>query len=74
MRYTVLVSREDDAFVVRVPNLPGCFTPGPSLDEALHRAREAVAGHVAALRELGEPVPVEDVPPIAATVEAEPAA
>ncbi len=74
MRYTVLVSREDDAYVVRVPRLPGCFSQGPTLDEALARAEEAVAGHVAALRDLGEPIPVEDVPPIVATVEAEPAA
>ncbi len=74
MRYTVLVSREDDAYVVRVPSLPGCFTQGPSLDAALARASEAISGHVATLRELGEPVPVEDVPPIVATVEAEPAA
>ncbi len=38
------------------------------------RASEAISGHVAALRELGEPVPVEEVPPIVATVEATPAA
>ena len=74
MRYTVLVSREDDAYVVRVPSLPGCFTQGPTLDDALARAQEAISGHVAALRDLGELVPIEDVPPIVASVEAEPAA
>ena len=73
MRYTVLVAAEDGAYVVRVPALPGCFTQGRTVDEALTRAREAIAGHVAALRDLGEPVPVESAPPIVASVDAEPA-
>jgi predicted RNase H-like HicB family nuclease len=73
-RYTILVSHEDDAFVVRVPTLPGCFTQGRTVDEALVRAREAIAGHLAALRDLGEPIPVETEPPIVAAVDAEPAA
>ena len=74
MRYTVLVAPEDGAYVVRVPALPGCFTQGRTLDEALTRAREAITGHVAALRDLGEPVPVETTPPIVASVDAESAA
>lgn len=75
-RYTVLVDRdaEGPGYVVRVPALPGCFTQGRTVDEALTRAREAIGGHVAALRDLGEPVPVETEPPILASVEAEPAA
>ncbi len=74
MRYTVLVAAEDGAYVVRVPALPGCFTQGRTVDEALTRAREAIAGHVTALRDLGEPVPVESAPPIVASVDAEPVA
>jgi predicted RNase H-like HicB family nuclease len=54
--------------------LPGCFTQGRTVDEALVRAREAIAGHLAALRDLGEPIPVETEPPIVAAVDAEPAA
>ncbi len=42
-----------------VPALPGCFTWGKSVDAALIHAREALAGHVAALVESGQPVPVE---------------
>lgn len=74
MRYTVLVTREDDVIVVRVASLPGCFTQGSSVDEALDRASEAIAGHVAALRDLGQPIPIELSPPIVASVETEPAA
>jgi len=74
MRYTLLVSDEDGMRVVRVPALPGCFSQGKTVDEALMRAREAIAGHVAAPRDLGEPVPVEEAPPIVASVEIQAAA
>jgi predicted RNase H-like HicB family nuclease len=74
MRYTVVISQEDNAFVVRGPALPGCFTQGGTADEALLRAKEAIAGHVAALRDLGEPVPIEADPLIVASVDAAPAA
>lgn len=74
MRYTVVVTPEDGRFVVRVPALPGCFSQGRTVDQALARAQEAIAGHVASLRDLGEPVPIEDRPPIIASVDIEPAA
>ncbi len=74
MRYTILRSPEDGACVVRVPALPGRFTQGRTVDEALTRAREAMAGHVAAVRDQGEPVPVEAVPPIVASIDAASAA
>jgi antitoxin HicB len=75
-RYTVLVEfdPEGPGYVVSVPTLPGCFTQGGTVDEALTRAREAIAGHVAALRDIGEPVPVEIQAPINTSVEVEPAA
>lgn len=75
-RYTVPVEfdAEGPGYVVSVPALPGCFTQGKTLDEALLRAREAISGHVATLRDLGEPVPVETAPPIVASVETEAAA
>lgn len=69
-RYTVLLERgeTEDVWVATVPTLPGCVTQGATVDEALERAQEAVAGHVEALVELGEPVPVEAAPPIVANV------
>ena len=76
MRYTVLLERDDEAgmYVVSVPTLPGCFTQGATVEQALERAREAVGGHVAALAELGEPVPVETSPPLLTSIDIEPAA
>jgi len=63
-RYTVLVEfdPEGPGYVVHVPALPGCITRGGTVKQALLRAREAVAGHVTALLDLGEPVPVETDP------------
>ena len=49
-----------------VPDLPGCFSGGDTLDDALENAREAIALHVEGLLSDGEPVP-----PPASTVDAD---
>ena len=51
---------ENPGWVVTVPALPGCFTQGNTVDEALERAREAIEVHIAGLRADGEPVPEPD--------------
>ncbi len=48
---------EGKAWNVTVPALPGCYTFGSTRSEALERAQEAIAGHLDALREIGERVP-----------------
>ena len=58
--YTIVVTREDDAYIVDVPALPGCHTYGATPDEALANAREAIEAYLEDLRESGEPIP-EDV-------------
>lgn len=60
-RFTVVIDAEPDgsAYNVSVPALPVCYTWGDTFEEAVRMAREAIAGHVAALRDLGEAVPVE---------------
>ncbi len=40
-----------------VPDLPGCVTTGQTLEDAERNIREAIAGHIAALRQTGQPVP-----------------
>ena len=72
-RYTVVIEPEPDgsAYNVSVPAWPGCSTWGETFDEALRMAREAIAGHVAALKQLGEPVPVEYPEPIIAVLDVE---
>lgn len=45
------------AWWVTVPALPGCFTQGDTRDQALERAKDAIACHIAGLVADGEPVP-----------------
>lgn len=73
LRYTILLEydAEGPGYVVSVPALPGCFTQGATVPEAIKRAREAIAGHIAALHDLGEDVPVEDLPALLTVVEIE---
>jgi antitoxin HicB len=72
MRYTVVLQwdPETEVYGVTVPVLPGCFTIGATVPEAMERAREAIEGHVAALIDLGEEVPAEQDPVIVTSVEA----
>jgi predicted RNase H-like HicB family nuclease len=45
------------AFGVVVPDLPGCFSAGDTLDEAMDAAREAIAAWVDAALDDGQAVP-----------------
>ena len=72
-RYTVILDYEEgEGYAVSVPALPGCFTQGATVEQALGRAREAIAGHIAALAATGQPVPDETTAPIIAAVDVEP--
>jgi predicted RNase H-like HicB family nuclease len=70
-RYTIIIEpdeKEPRRYNVRVPALPGCLTYGESVEDALANAVEAIQGYVAVVVAGGEPVPVEHVPSMAATV------
>lgn len=70
-RYTVLLHRNTEVpvYSVIVPELPGCFSAGVTMDEALANAREAIELHLEGLAEDGEEMPVEEEPFIVAHVE-----
>jgi predicted RNase H-like HicB family nuclease len=42
------------AFGVEVPDIPGCFSAGDTLDDAINQAHEAINLHLAGLAEDGE--------------------
>jgi len=44
-------------FGVVVPDLPGCFATGDTVDEALANAEDAIAAWIAAALEVGQTVP-----------------
>jgi predicted RNase H-like HicB family nuclease len=58
MDYIAIIHKEPNSdFGVSFPDFPGCITAGRTLDEAKDMAIEALTGHIAAMRETGEPVP-----------------
>lgn len=57
MRFALAIHEEDGKFGVTVPDLPGCFSAGDSMEEALDNAREAIDGHVELLIEEGAGAP-----------------
>ncbi|RDI05882.1 type II toxin-antitoxin system HicB family antitoxin [Pseudomonas sp. URIL14HWK12:I7] len=59
MLYPIAISMGDDkhAWGVEVPDIPGCFSAGDDLDEAMAMAREAIEGHFEVLAEDGSPIP-----------------
>jgi len=72
MRYPIVIETGDaaTAFGVVVPDLPGCFSAGDTLDEAIAGAEEAAAAWIDAALDAGEAIPR---PSSLATVRADPA-
>jgi predicted RNase H-like HicB family nuclease len=50
-------SARDQAYLVTVPELPGCHTHGETYQEALKNALEVIELWIETAQELGEPVP-----------------
>lgn len=60
MRYTykLLINKEEEGgYMVSVPALPGCFTQGETIDEAIEMAQEAIELYLEELKERGEKIP-----------------
>ena len=59
MKYPVLIHKESSSdFGVTVPDLPGCYSAGSTMEEALENAHEAILAHVEGLLVDEEPVPI----------------
>lgn len=50
-------SEEDEAFIVEVPELPGCMADGATYQEALANAQVVIQEWIETARELGRPIP-----------------
>ena len=56
--YIGIIHKDTDSdYGVSFPDFPGCITGGSTLDEAGRMAQEALALHVAGMREDGEAIP-----------------
>ena len=73
MRYRFLVVYEqgDHNYSAYVPDLPGCVSTGATLGETRENIREAIALHLAGMREDGEDIPVTDPAEVAEYLEVE---
>lgn len=60
VKYIALYELGDDETDIGVvfPDFPGCIAVGKNYDEAVQMAHEALAAHIEAMEEDGDPIPV----------------
>lgn len=58
-KYEVIIywSEEDQAFIVEVPELPGCAADGPTYQKALTNVEVIIKEWIETAQELGRPIP-----------------
>ena len=59
MRYELIIywSKEDQAFLVEVPELPGCMADGATYEEAVANAQIVIAEWIETAISLNHPIP-----------------
>ncbi len=59
-KYEMIIywSEEDDAFIVEVPELPGCMADGPTHGEAVANAEIIIEEWLETAKESGRSIPV----------------
>ena len=58
-KYEMIIywSNEDQAFIVEVPELPGCMADGRTYQEAVSNAELIISEWIETAEELGRPIP-----------------
>jgi predicted RNase H-like HicB family nuclease len=57
MKYLVIYEKTATGYSAYAPDLPGCITTGPTLEETESLMKEAIEFHLEGLREDGLPIP-----------------
>lgn len=59
IRYELIIywSEADQAFIVDVPELPGCMADGETYEEALANAKDVIEAWIETAQSLGRPIP-----------------
>ncbi|MFP4500235.1 MAG: type II toxin-antitoxin system HicB family antitoxin [Candidatus Hydrogenedentota bacterium] len=59
IKYELIIywSAEDEAFIVEVPELPGCMADGASYEEAVANVKVVIAEWIETARALGRDIP-----------------
>ena len=55
--YFVVYEKTDTGYSAYVPDLPGCVSTGSTLAATREHMQEAIRGHLATMREFGDPIP-----------------
>jgi predicted RNase H-like HicB family nuclease len=53
----VLEAQDEGGYAVSVPDLPGLWTQADTREDAIANAKDAIAGYLETLEELGRPIP-----------------
>lgn len=60
MQYPIFIHKDaDSAYGVIIPDLPGCYSAGDTIEEALHNAHEAIECHIEGLLLDNDPIPLK---------------
>ncbi len=59
VKYEIIIywSRDDEAFIAEVPELPGCAADGETYQEALENVQVIIREWIETARELGREIP-----------------
>jgi predicted RNase H-like HicB family nuclease len=57
VKYAVVFEKAPSNWAAYVPDLPGCVTTAPTLEDARRLIAEAIEFHIDGLRRRGDPVP-----------------
>ena len=59
MKYSVVIHKDKNSdYGVTFPDLPGCFSAGETIEEALANAKEAAECHIEGILLDSEPLPI----------------
>jgi predicted RNase H-like HicB family nuclease len=62
LKYRVIIEKDEDGVLVaKVPDLPGCATEAKTKKELMANVKEAIQAYLEALKEHGDPIPIETV-------------
>jgi len=58
-KYEIIIywSKEDEAYIAEVPELPGCMADGPSYKEVLENITQIIEEWIETAKELGRKIP-----------------
>ena len=60
--YYAILTPEEHGYSVAFPDLPGCYTCGDDLSDALHMAEDALSGYLARAEEMRRAIPAPSRP------------